>query len=202
MPLIEILAFNGVIGSGKTFQTEIFKEQGYININFADELKEMVWKLIGWKPKNEEEYTQFKNTHFINELANLTILNKSIDSHIKFTGRDILERYGQQIRNHNPDFFCDILKNKLVKLNWQDKRIDYKVVISDVRYINEAAMLLYEFNTKLLFCNFKSNRYDSDNNHESQLMSKYFIEQKFKNFQQITYDDIVKYEKIMETGKL
>ena len=46
--LIKIYGFCGVMGSGKGYRCEQLKKEGFVQRDFADCLRNMVWKMLDW----------------------------------------------------------------------------------------------------------------------------------------------------------
>jgi len=163
-----INAYIGVIGSGKDYEANKCDKQ----YGFADALLEDIWIMIGWKPKNKEEYEKFKNTLF--QPVDFGAL-KNINPPPCFTGRDLLQRYGTQLRRkENDNHWVDKLLEKIFENIGENKTIG----ITDCRFPNEVKGLIdfvekypiYELN--FIHCDFKSNRYNDTNEHESEKMAQ------------------------------
>ena len=174
---MEIIAFVGKAGSGKDYQSKKLEEQGYIKIAFADILRQVTADIcrISYN-KMMEQYDSFKTTEYFPN----------------YTGRQIMENIGSAIRKHDINFWVNAVINKIEKEHLN------KVVISDMRYPNEY-MKIYDFcaeneiEFKCIFCDYKSERYDANNPHESAKMSNYFSERGFKDLQTIGLKDIYDY---------
>ena len=103
---MKIKVYIGVIGSGKDFMA---KKETDVQLSFADALREEVWEMLGWKPKTPEEYEEFKSQKW--KLPG--------DRLYYFTGRDILQRYGTDIRRkEDPDYWAKKLVDKLILFNF------------------------------------------------------------------------------------
>nr|DAV24952.1 MAG TPA: deoxynucleoside monophosphate kinase [Caudoviricetes sp.] len=163
----KLICFIGVMGSGKSFRTKKLckEDKNFVEINVADSLRNVVWKVIGWKPPTEERYELFKESMFI---------SSSLPS-IRFSGRDLLQRLGTEgIRSIDSDFWINAWKNSVYdSIYFNDK----SVVCSDVRFTNEvyAALELENKNIHVdfVFCDYKSNRYDSKSKHESEKLAQW-----------------------------
>ena len=157
-PCDKLVIFAGVMGSGKDFQCSLLESRRYTKIAFADPLREMAWKILGWAPKNNEEYEVFKK----NTIGHLGLLT--------FTGREFLQNLGQTMREIDPDFWCKLWQVKVDKLLKEGG----KVCCSDARFFNE---LSYASNcfcpSAFVFCDYVSERYDATNKHISEELSQY-----------------------------
>lgn len=178
----EIIAFIGRAGSGKDYQSALLQKQGYTKIAFADVLRHITADICRIPYEDMmEKYDDFKiNEYFPN-----------------YTGRQLLENIGRAIRQYDDDFWVNSVLNKIKKENIQ------KVVISDMRYINEYYTLknfcsINEYDFKCIFCDFRSSRYQEYNNHESAKLSNYLANEGYKDLQIISIEDIQKAERESE----
>ena len=173
---MKIKVYIGVIGSGKDFMA---KKETDVQLAFADALKEEVWEMLGWKPKTTEEYEEFKAQKW--KLPG--------DRLYYFTGRDILQRYGTDIRRkEDPDYWAKKLVDKLILFNsmsmplYPNKLPLHKcnIGITDCRFENEIIQLI-KFSDKYLVpltfvhTDYKSDRYDAKSNHESEKVAQQFV---------------------------
>lgn len=176
-----VKAFVGVIGSGKDFQSQLLiNEHGYKQIAFADPLREMTWKLLGWKPETPEEYERFKASKLIATVGikhTAIIHGKEVEFNnpdvlFKLTGREFLQNLGTTMREIDVNFWANLWQRDVQ--NHLDR--GGKVVCSDCRYPNEL-MYVLSFGSKaeVVFCNYKSNRYDPTNKHASEKMAQRLI---------------------------
>ena len=170
---IEIIGFCGAIGSGKDYQSSLLVSQDYTKIAFADPLRDLIWGLLKWKPKNDSEYSMFKETFF-------NSLPKKIPS---FSGRDVLENLGEGAKNlFGKTIWVDAWENVLLQ-HYTEKSIA-KFTVSDVRFKQEILRLL-EYNSKIIFCNYKSSRYSLNKNSPSQTLA-YTLSLIFKDGDDVT----------------
>jgi len=155
---MKIIAYIGVIGSGKDYQANEMKkhleskDRTVKTIKFADALREMIWLLIGWTPKTEEEYEKFKKSTF-------SFFGG------EFSGREILIRLGTDImRNYDKNVWVNKM---MLKINSSTE--DY-ILITDCRFTNEVNCLI-DCGAKFIFCNYKSERYELKN-HSSEAFAQ------------------------------
>jgi len=155
---LEIISFVGVIGAGKSFRTEKLIEEGFYPIAFGDALRDMAFKLLSWKPLNDEQYEEFKKG------------NRYIDSHSGFiNGRLFLQTLGETMREENKNYWVDKLKQRIDLLY----RLGYtKIVVTDIRHENELELVKSYKNSKVIFCDYKSERYDCENKHISEKLAQ------------------------------
>ena len=159
----KIFVFIGVLGSGKDYLArEYIRTAGAVKTAFADPLRADIWKMIGWKPSTDQEYDEFKSTVFSSPLG------------IAFTGRDLLARYGTEIRRaEDSHHWCKQTVRKIKRIFASSD----SVVITDCRFGNEIEYLKYAadiYNTEIEFhfCNFKSDRYNDKSEHESEFLAQ------------------------------
>lgn len=170
----KLIVFLGVKGSGKGHQTELLQKEGYVKVDFADALREECYELIGYVP---EDYEQFKikpitvlTDKLYEFMQDRNILNNT--TAIKMTGRDLLQVVGEERRKEDINYWCNQWKDKVEALLKEGK----KVCCSDCRHYNEvtSAQEVAESPT-LVFCNFKSFRYDAKDSHISEELAQYLI---------------------------
>ena len=170
---MEIRAYIGVIGSGKTYTAE---KECTVKLGFADKLREDIWKLLNWAPDNEVEYLTFKG---------LTLTDTSYElKHFYINGRQLMCNYADIIKEENPNYFTERLLKKLkVKLPdvncWDDV-----IGITDCRFPEEVkALLQFEkdnfVRVTFVHCDFPSSRYDPVGEHNSETMAQQFAGLKF-----------------------
>lgn len=180
--------FIGVVGSGKDYAAQqVFDEkarQVAKTIAFADALRAAIWHVIGWTPKNDEEYQKFKHTDFTD----------GSDLGIQFTGRDLMQKIGTDLmRKENPHVWTEKVEEKLME------HIDFDAVtVTDCRFVNEITALK-RFMTRcrslhpdkpvrlqFTFCDYKSKRYNSTSDHESEKLAQAFLKQGYKHGDDLT----------------
>lgn len=173
--LLKIYGFVGVQGAGKTYNAnKLIKEEGFINVSFADCLRNMTWKILDWKPKTDEEYDLFKK-----ELI-------SIPNFGKIDGRKFLQILGDSMRQVDSEFWTK---------QWKKTVEDYismgynKICCDDVRYPNEL-LTLFSYNwkaeVKVRFVDYHSERYNCKNKHISEKMSQMLLKMGYKTNDIIT----------------
>ena len=186
-----IKAYIGVIGSGKDYRA---KQECDIQLSFADQLREDVWKMIGWKPKTPEEYDMFKRSTFalFNGVGNVSSLLPL------FTGRDLLQRYGTEVRRAEDEkHWCDCLIRRLEILSSTNN--ENSIGITDCRFANEVSALIkfskranklgYNIQLEFIHTDFKSDRYNYIAEHESEKLAQKFAGKVYesKEFNDLIY---------------
>lgn len=166
----KIYSFVGCIGSGKGFKCDLLvQNEGFVKVDFADALRDMVWKMLDWKPQNAEEYDLFKKGLFV------------VPKYGAINGRLLLQRVGATMREIDPDFWVKQWKvsvDKLISMGYN------KICVSDTRYENEIKMLKtysWKAEVRVEFCDYHSNRYDNTNTHESEQLAQKFLAEGLKD---------------------
>jgi len=195
--MVKLICLLGVIGSGKTYRAEkLVKEEGFIHINFADELREISWEILKWRPKNEQEYEDFKNG---------LIYISSMDGRVN--GRQFLQNLGMSIRKRYPNFFTECWRAKAIHI----LETDTSVVCSDLRFINELEYVLdiqcsninyCSLNKEFIFCDYRSNRYKANDNHESERLAQGILIDGYKDGDRLYYNYFKNYKKERRLNKM
>lgn len=193
-----IVAYIGKAGSGKDYQCKLLTKLGYKKIAFADALRDIAFSSLDVDTSmyDEEEYN-----HFYNVMKETwDCITVKYDSSIlkKFNFRRFLENLGTQgIRKYDNDFWVRSVINEI-------KKNDYKkVCISDMRFPNEYNKLRefaeengYVF--RCMFCDYRSDRYQEVNTHESARLSNWLSEQGYSDLEEIRSEDIQRYEELKD----
>lgn len=177
----EVIAFIGRQGSGKSYQSKtLVKERGFKKLSFADPLREIAFNVIGMNFKEGmKQYDELKRTNIINGL----------------NFRNILENLGASVRKFDKDFWANALVSKI-------KECADNIVIDDMRYPNEYEILRNYCSNhgilfKAFFCNYKSEVYDENNQHESAGLSNYLANVGYEDLQLISLKDVLNYSVII-----
>lgn len=150
-----------MIGSGKDYRAD----KCDVKVSFADALREDVWTMIGWRPETESEYRSFKRRNF-------EVLN---GSGIYFTGRELLQRYGTEVRRREDGLhWVKMMEKEILRLR-EECSENLILGIADARFPNEIIMLrdLTRFGIEVEFIhtNYKSEAYKVDGSHESEKLA-------------------------------
>ena len=174
----QIKAILGVIGSGKDYRANIFKQDGYIDIKMADKLKELCWQLIGWQPLNDKQYEEFKKAKFECKINDSLV--------IAVYGREILQRLADIVKLADPLFFVKEWMNKVRALGK-----NALVICSDIRFKFELENIINNFkNFEVVFANYKSERYNAINPHNSEKLAQYLITLGFSDGHKFTSEEL------------
>lgn len=170
---MEIRAYIGVVGAGKTYTAE---KECNVKLGFADKLREDVWMLLNYEPKTEEEYTAFKNANLDSDTCLL--------DYFSLTGRQLMCNYADVIKQTYPNYFTEHLLKKLKARLLDPTCWDDIIGITDCRFPEEVkALLQFEkdnfIRVTFVHCDFRSERYDSKSQHNSEKMAQQFAGLKF-----------------------
>ena len=178
----EVIAFIGRQGSGKSFQSKkLVKERGFKKLSFADPLRDIAFQVIGMDFENGmKQYDILKRTTLINGL----------------NFRNILENLGAAVRKYDKDFWAMALVTNI-------ERCAENIVIDDMRYPNEYEIVRnfcnkHDYSFKAYFCDYKSDIYVENNEHESARMSNYLANNGYENLQLVQREDIFNYSVIID----
>ena len=174
----KVIAFCGFQGSGKSYSTKrLLMTRKYKHVAFADALRDCAFHVLGMNYKEGmEKYEELKQTDLFNGL----------------TFRNILENMGSAIRKYDKDFWARTAV-KFIGACTEN------VCISDLRYTNEYWIVkkYCEENDiifKLVFCDYKSERYVDNNPHESAKLASYLKGLGYKDQEYVREEDLVQYD--------
>lgn len=182
---LELVAFVGVIGSGKDYQSQLLVKQGYTHINFADSLRELAWIIMNWKPLAPIEYEAYKKTDW---LINFPVSVKGELQHDHpnpeiMSGRQFLQRLGDGVRQViGEESWINAFRVKLRKLIAEGHT---KFCVSDLRYANEfnaiktlntsLSLISPRMDIKIIFTDFRSDKYNDNDPHISEKLAQQFL---------------------------
>lgn len=133
-----IVSLTGLIGSGKdTVADHLIKEHGFVQLSFAESVKDALAVIFGWDREMLEgktkEHREARNQVDVWWAKQLDIPH--------FTPRWAMTTFGTDVmRKHFDDRIWVLsVKDKITRL--QQKNPDVRIVISDARYVNELNML-------------------------------------------------------------
>lgn len=126
----QLVALTGRAGSGKTFCSRLFEDQGYIRIKFADSLKDMLRAILRncGVPQNQiERYIEGD----LKELPTHYLMGRSP----RFAMQTLGNEWGR--KTMDPDFWVSLTYHRIKAALEAGK----KVVVDDCRYDNEAMII-------------------------------------------------------------
>lgn len=193
----EIICFIGRAGSGKDYQCKLLQDKGYTKVAFADALREILRKTLHINSDYfYDNYDSLKGT----EMLQLPTIYNGETVTYGVTLRQMLEALGSSVRSYDENFWVTQALKQI-----QDKKLR-KVCISDMRYLNEYVCikdfaLENDYDLKVIFCNFRSKRYQDRNHHESAAMSNYFATHGYQDLQELTPNNFLSYEEYINHGE-
>lgn len=193
---VEIYAFVGVIGSGKSHRLEQMKKEynGYgqvvITADFSDGIRDLTRQIFGYSSEfggvNSEEYRDWKN-NVVCEFSEITP-HGVIENKMK--GRDILCRIGEGVKNvAGVDVWARYTTVRIYnQVCRQQFRSDVcvngvRVLIGSVRFKSEVQSIFQLYrdlmdNAQLepqihfIFCDYHSSSYDATSHHISEAFAQ------------------------------
>lgn len=177
----EVIAFCGKMGSGKDYQCQkLVKEQGFVQVAFADALREMVFGMLGMTyEEGMAKYDELKRTELYN--------GRTLRHMLQYLGTEGVRRYV-------PDFWCIAL---LHRINMLPK--DAKVCISDARFFNEYSLTkdycdANDIPFKFIFCDYHSDRYAETSGHASEALGEYLCNKGYKDLEEVREEDMIAFK--------
>lgn len=197
----EIIAFIGVIGSGKDFQSQLKIQEGYVRVDFKDELLDMASDLVGYDVRADYDWFKthvvgIRRPYDVNDVPAAEALSSRILLAFPeaMTGRRLLQRLGTDaIRKRHPNYWAEAFRKKVVELINKEN----SVVCADCRFANEIATIFaIGVNTgakvKFVFCDFHSDRYDPNGKHESERLAQELLNTGLVDGQIVNFSDFSK----------
>lgn len=193
----KLYGFVGVIGSGKNYQQALLVKDGWVGIDFKDELIDMCADLVGYDVR--QDYDWFKE-HIIGIRRPIGLDMKAgyeenaanrlqASNELIMTGRRLLQRMGTEVmRKRDPDYWVNAWRKKVDAALRDGKN----VAVADVRFQNEVeAIKGFEFQSyapidaKIIFCDYRSEKYDDKSTHESEKMAQEFKRMGYRDQEEI-----------------
>ncbi|NDV52913.1 hypothetical protein [Salipiger sp. PrR003] len=135
----EVVALNGLQGAGKSTAADHFLAQGFVRVKMADTLKRMTEVILDEAGVETDDIWRLIEGSQADKMEPIASLRGT-------TCRHIMRVLGNEIRNLiYSDIWVEIACSK-VRRHLEAGR---KVVIDDIRYPNEIAMLQYMFGARL-----------------------------------------------------
>ena len=197
-----IVALTGVIGSGKTFCRDALVAQGYMSVDFKDELLDMCSDLVGYDIRRDydgfKEYlVGFQPQHLNTEKMHLQWTKEQHREYsnrcvamapLAMTGRRLLQRMGTEVmRKRDPNYWANAWAKKVKKAAVSGQK-DF--VCADCRFENELQVITdtaRQLGTdyKIIFCDYRSPRYNATSEHESERLAQHYLAMGYKDGEEI-----------------
>jgi len=181
---LQVIGLIGVIGSGKSFLAQEYVKQGYVELPMAKTLKDILSIVLG------VDFHQEEVKKMVFDLPNG-----------KFNGRELLIKLGDEVRAENPYFWANAWKNSATDV-LDSKR---SIVIPDVRYTEEIVVISkvtlqvtksffygIPIEERFIFCNYKSDRYNADNDYKSEKLAQHLLKKGLKHGHELNYAELLK----------
>ena len=173
----KVIAFCGFEQSGKSYSALRLKTtMGFEVVSFADPLRDIAFKTLRIDAeKAMPMYEKLKTTEILPYL----------------TFRNVLENLGSAVRRYDEDFWANAAVKKISE---SVKNIS----INDLRYKNEY-MVLKDYcdrnsiSFKLIFCDYHSEKYKDNNEHESAKLARYLKDIGYEDQQIVKHGDMEAY---------
>ena len=201
MPKQEIVGFVGVIGSGKNYQKDLLLKEGYVGLDFKDELLRMASDLVGFDVT--KDYEAFKKYVVgITEPANPKMISLEKESQNRkflkmfpkaMTGRALLQRLGTEaMRKRDPNYWVNAWSKQAEVIIDAGRSI----ACADVRFQNEVDAIrktagYLRVNFRVIFCDYRSERYDATSTHPSEALARAYVETGVRDLTVLCHDDFV-----------
>lgn len=162
----EVVLILGLMGSGKSYMSRPYIEDGYTKISFADPLREMCYKILGYKPTKEFSYDDFKKSNLV--LKKGLFKTKKIN-----TGRQVLQQIGSAVKElFCPTIWADTWYNSVLECNThvvnEDCRFDYEV-------LKALSLSRKKCNVRFIWSCYNGNDYTNalKDTHESEALAQF-----------------------------
>lgn len=204
---MEIVAFIGVVGSGKDFQAQRYRDQfGYARVDFKDGLLDMVSDLAGYNVRSDYDWFKkapvgmMRGSDFVQAALNEKAVETTLEHYpMLMTGRRLLQRLGTNVmRKRDPDYWVRAWKSTVgaIVINRGS------VAVADCRFGNEVNAVAHMCaNRRFIFCDYRSARYDPSAEHESEYLAQALLAMGLKDGQEITPTQLQEAVKKMEERK-
>lgn len=191
--MTKITVFMGKIGSGKSYRMKELTNFGAIKVSFADELRSRAYQIIGYVPKNYDDFK--KKLIYLDELpiwvSNICrkLFPKWLD------GRKILQFTGDAFKVADKYYWTNLALKRMSELSKQGKNI----IIDDARFKHELVAIQQfcakeKIELEIVFCDYRSKNYEMYSNHNSEKLAEFIRDKlQFEDGHKITVDNCFYY---------
>lgn len=176
----ELVAVLGLYGSGKSYITKPYTRQGFTKMSFADPLREIAFKILGYTGKILN-YDEFKK-------SSLNLKKNLFKKEKLNTGRQVLQQTGSVIK----DLFGQTVWADLLTKSVLDNK--QNVIIDDVRFDYEVQSILklkrHGYKVTFIWACYEKNDYTNalKDEHESEKLAQFMYLNQDKYNLQDTHD--------------
>lgn len=172
-----IICFLGCKGTGKDYNSELCIKHGYIKMAFADPLREIAWKILGYTPdtKNNLSYADFKNCILTSEKpSKLFKFIPWYNSFVITSVRKILQNIGSVFK----ELFGETYWSNLWYKRVLDSNVD-NIVCTDARFTYEIKKVLSlvkkGYAIKFVWCQYENANWKDilKDKHESEALAQF-----------------------------
>lgn len=168
----DLVIFIGCKNFGKNWNARPYIASGYKEIAFADSLREMLWSILGFEPKEDFTYDDMKKSMLFSYKIKrkFKIFKQKIEV---ATFRALLQNLGSTMKQMFGDNFWTNIWYKKVLAS------DCNVVTTDIRFPNEIkkALTLAKkgYNVKFIWCCYSGANFVEilKDTHESEQLAQY-----------------------------
>lgn len=153
---VEIIAFTGPRGSGKTTTSKICRDilhdiRDVYHVSFADFLREWIRDNFGDNVEAASKSRILKDIIYQDELP-ILVSGNNLSIHTQASPRDILIAAGTMLRTLNEDIFCIALEKKIKEIELNEYSNSPIILIDDLRFENERKWLKsIDYSSNLVF---------------------------------------------------
>lgn len=186
-----VVAFIGVIGSGKDYSANKLVETGYYErVDFKDGLLDLASDIVGYDVR--ADYDWFKKypvgvmrpANILQEPGYEKVNEVFLAEHpLTMTGRRLLTRLGTEgMRKRDENYWVKQFISAADKVRAKGKVI----ATADCRFFNEIRAVQYmDPNAKFIFCDYRSSRYNPSLDHASEHLAQRLLAQGLKDGDEI-----------------
>jgi len=180
-----IVAYVGVIGSGKDYMANSLVEDGYTKLAFADPVRQLVARQLDIDPEDMGLYNEIKTTNWVLERHTYTNLPPEEGPFAEIQGRRLYVALAEGAKQlFGEEAWVKVFMDNIIKLRARGFK---NIVVSDARFWYELE-LLDKLRAKIYFTNFISFRYqlnDLASASNSELFATWLVEAKYVDGQRV-----------------
>lgn len=181
-----LICYLGRNNSGKSYRAnQLAQTQNYIKVSMADALRELAWKILRWRPVDEYDYQDFKNSYF-----NLTPY--CFSNWDDLTGRQFLQNLGQGCKDlFGEDFWVKKWEKKVL----ENGRFEMKsetgkyITTDDIRFPIEVKSA-HRLGATFIWCDYQKGSYSIEEHSSEALANRILASGKYKDGDEIGFEEL------------
>ena len=187
-----VIAFIGVIGSGKDYSAnKLVESGGFERVDFKDGLLDLASDIVGYDVRADYEWFKeypigvMRPANILQEPSYQAARDVILKSHpFTMTGRRLLTRLGTEgMRKRDENYW---VKQFIAAADTAVKRGNF-VTTADCRFLNEIRAVQYmDPNATFIFCDYRSERYNPSLNHLSEKLAQRLLAMGLKDGEVVT----------------